>query len=333
MVCVLLKIFVVFFLTISVGWIGLNNGENITLFYRKGVPVTLEHIWNNPTGALVVCTVLIMLAVAVFKNWTDGIKSKIAGKIYWTIFILCSAAMVGFYIMYIKPHKIWMTGYLLQALNLFISTLVTYKKNKKEFEPRIAAIAAIVLIVLISVWITPTHSNGRNKFNSQIVILCDTLDVRAECSADSKRLTVVNKGDIFDFHGTGEPDEGTWYKIHTNLGVVGYVAAGTSHENIKNLYNTPRGVKSNERNENVEQIRILKENMIVFSAPALDGTRIDRLYRGEIYTVEEKNVEENRIWYRITTGWGLTGYLYEDTVGSEDDVEILLQKESSLSDK
>ena len=96
-----------------------------------------------------------------------------------------------------------------------------------------------------------------------------------------------------------------WYVAHTYTGYENKVKAAIE-----------RAVENRNLSHLIFDVKI----------PVTTSVQIDSKGR-------EKIVEENRIWYRITTGWGLTGYLYEDTVVSEDDVEILLQKESSLSDK
>ena len=292
------------------------------VFYLRGIPVYMQHIVNR-VGLLLMVAVL-LIDIALYINWTKGLKSKVANAIYLVLFILFGLMLLVAGCVGIMPTFVLKGIFTVFALFTLLSVGLTYSKNKKSMLTFTTVIVALFAVTMLICGRTPVQSNKRDESKVQIKVEHATLNVRESSSTNSGRLSVVNKGDIFTVLDVVETDEFTWYKITTNLGVTGYVAAGKQHEYVTLLTNEELLNQSNERDITVNQIRILDDNVVLYDAPANNSELIGRVYIGDIYTVNDVKFEKGKVWYGITTANGTNGYICTDTVSDTVEIEEML---------
>ncbi len=315
------KVAVIGFATFVLSYILLYLTNTRPIFYMRGIPVFMEHVFS--IVALPIFIAILALDLAWFINWTKGIRSKVSYAIYLSLFLIFCLGLLATGMMGIMAATIM--KYLFIGFSLFtiLITIITYAKTKKI----VSMCAVIVVLFAVTMLVcgrTPVQSNERDDSKVQIEVEHTTLNVRASASTTSERVSVVNKGDIFTVLDIVQSDEYTWYKITTNLGVTGYVAAGKQHEYVSLLTNEELLNQSNARDTSVNQIRILDDNVVMRDKPSEDSTLIGRVYAEDIYTVENVEFDAGVVWYEITTANGTNGYIGCSTVSETKDIEELL---------
>lgn len=292
------------------------------LFYMKGIPVYIQHIVNK--FGLIILAVVLAFDIALFINWTKGIRSKAANTIYLVIFVLFSIVLMVGSVFAIFPALVLKFVYIAYALFAVLAAAITFGKEKKKQIISMGGIVVLFGLTMLMCGSTPTQSNGRDESKVQIKVEHTTLNVRESSTTNSKRLSVVNKGDIFTVLDVEESSEYTWYKITTNLGVTGYVAAGKQHEYVTLLTGDTLEMQTNARDTNVNQIKILDDNIVLYDTASKTGTIVGRVYADDIYTVTDVKYEKGLVWYGITTSNAISGYVCTSTVSDTVEIEELL---------
>ncbi len=213
----------------------LGYSKYLLLYYAKGMPVYLWDVMGSKKGSLLVMLMTIGFGIALYSNWTKGVKSKLSNVIYFTMFVVASILLILFCFISFKPQILLIGGYILITFIALLSTALTHFNARKKLCGMLAAMVVLFAAAMLCTGVTPKQSNDRDESKIQIQVVNSTLNVRESHTTKSDKVAVVNAGDIFTVIEVVETEEYTWYKIETNLGVTGYVAAGKKHEYVKLL--------------------------------------------------------------------------------------------------
>lgn len=312
----------------------LGSMEKLPLFYVKGMQISLHNIGLKISLFFASFAVAIVTIIAVLISWIKGLKSKVAHKLYLVAFVGFGLFLIGNALKQTYPSKYVLIVYLLLGALTAISTMVSYRKAKKKLLGYEACVAVLAVIPLIFAGTSPGQSNKRDDSVTQIEIKNSTLNVRAEADENSTRLTVVNKGEIYTVLEVVETEKYTWYKINTNYDISGYVASGTKHEYVEVLKTEFSQEQSNARDESMNQIEILAGSLSLYDCTLETRQILGKVYQGEVYTVSDVSVGNSKIWYEITTGLGVKGYVSRDMLEETPSIkEYVTDKVSFVSDK
>ena len=68
--------------------------------------------------------------------------------------------------------------------------------------------------------------------------------------------------------------------------------------------------QSNARDKSLQQLEIKYEYINIREKPSISERIIGKVYRGDIFTILDVTKKSNSAWYKITTEYGITGYIY-----------------------
>lgn len=77
----------------------------------------------------------------------------------------------------------------------------------------------------------------------------------------------------------------------------------------KNSENNQEIVQTNKRNVTVEQVEITNDYINIRKENDSQSEAIGKVYKGEIYTVLDRQEDEYYLWYQIETTNGIKGYI------------------------
>ena len=123
-------------------------------------------------------------------------------------------------------------------------------------------------------------------------------------------VTTEEKKEILEYNNKIRSEITATYKFPKYLIVVTIITiilfiAGVVYNNSIKLES-----QSNERDKNVQQLEIKNNYINIRKNTNTRENAIGKVYKGEIYTILETKKSSDGIWYKITTEYGVTGYIY-----------------------
>ncbi|MGE5455594.1 MAG: immunoglobulin-like domain-containing protein [Ignavibacteriales bacterium] len=90
----------------------------------------------------------------------------------------------------------------------------------------------LVILILISgcskketININEDQTNDINNSVYQFEVITDSINIREDATIDSKKIGVINKGEVYTIKDFSFDDNYLWYKIETKNGIQGYIAS------------------------------------------------------------------------------------------------------------
>lgn len=303
-------------------------------YYVRGMQISMGAVLQNAPLFMVTYATITATYIALIANWMQGLKSKIANFIYMLTFVGYSIFLIVGSMINLYPSKYILAAYILLAILTIVSMVFVFGKDKKKLKiPMIITVVLLVVSLLFS-GISPRQENGRDNSKKQIEIVHYTLNVREKPSVESDKVGVLNKGEVYNVLETVETEDYTWYKIKTNFDIVGYVASGENHAYVKLLSTDEAEGQSNERDESKNQIEISASHLSIYDSMSEQRNVLGKVYKDEIYTVQDVSVSDGKVWYKIKTELDLEGYVYRELIETGSNIkEYTLGKVSMVCDE
>lgn len=180
-------------------------------------------------------------------------------------------------------------------LNLIWILIITFMNIR--YDKRSEAVIRIIIIALCLVLgrshiglDVPVIANATEMTEvNQIVINNKFVNIRKDATTESDIVGRVYNGMVFDIVDSKKQGNYTWYKIHTENGVEGYVRGDFVSYSVKILITD-------------EYINV-RENM------GTSYKKIGEVYRGQTYISYYSKKQGSRTWYKIKLEDGTFGYI------------------------
>lgn len=198
------------------------------IFYTPKGYISILQLPGPSILGLPLLSILVPLLfdIALTCHIIRGVKSKIAQKLYFGIFVVMTILIGILYIYQIRPTMILWVVYVIIVFAAVISTVITYWHSKKKLFV-LFLIYTMCILAMVSIFLTaPSQSDERNTSVNQIKITENYIELREKPSPYAKIIGGLYWGEIYTVLDSVERDEYMCYKIRTTHGSEGYVLSG-----------------------------------------------------------------------------------------------------------
>lgn len=184
------------------------------------------NIWGFPLSCICIA---VIYDAGIICNVIQGLKSKIAHGIYFAMFVIGTIILGVLRCCQMKPTKTTLILYAIMGLLALISSVTTYRKDKKKILLCFGIGVLSALFLIGALIFGPTQSNKRDESVNQIKVTTQYINLRKKSSLQGKIVGRVYRGEVFTVLEEVETSKYIWYKIRTANGETGYVASGDNY--------------------------------------------------------------------------------------------------------